>query len=142
MAIRQYWVEMPDGEVKKFTSKRRFRNEIPLKGGTVKLGQGTKAPTYTVDPRKFRRFYKRSKITGLLKETQIQYYRWNDPTPLDFFLPENEVKDDRTGQIITILSRSNRLRRLLGQGFDWTAIILGAGVGLAAGLILARYLPK
>lgn len=140
--IMKYIVESADGRwrAKRVTpGKERRHKDLRPKDGKIKLGDFV----YTLNPARMRRERYRKGFRH--EEAYIQLWEENNPEPMDLFagyLDRSKETKDRTGEIITILSRSERLKRLVQPSKDWTLFIMGTFIGLFLGYVISEIAAK
>ena len=136
--VMKYFIEQDTGRtlVKRVTPRQEKRNKnLQPKGGKITLWEFE----YTLNPLRMRR--ERYRFHLRWEESRMQYWRENDPEPIDLFVglkDPNKKTTDITGDIIKTLSRSERLKRLVQPKKDWTLLIMGLFMGLFIGYLASN----
>src|SRR5437879_1923694 len=122
--MRQYIIEKADGDWNIFTStplKEAMKRIPKVRNGHIELG----GKTYVVDPHRFRRIaYRPKRFLKMVTEyCYVQIWKDNDPEPVDLFSLEG-TSPYISGDIMSQLSRSERLRHLVSPQTDWIYIAL------------------
>jgi hypothetical protein len=132
-SLRYMWiVESRAGLWKHWVTKGR-RGPMPDSNGFITFN-GKK---YAVDPRKFRRWtIKRGLIIKRKLHYQVELWKENDPTPMDFF--HVKTPDPRfTSEMISTMSKAKRVRDLIrAEQIDIVKVALILSLIMNIGIVI------